>query len=767
MEILLRTLLAIAEFLAQAARAVAVTSAAFLDAGARVLRHLGAILLQPHRTVDSILTSRRIAAASAVLCAVGLPAGAIMCFAIAAVSNPFLTPKLAYAEQRDSAVEVIDSDGHWLGILPPASFADWSDGTYLPPDHAAAVPDTIPTVWRRCVVTLEDHNFDGISRWLGIDPLALVKSGFLTLTGHSRRGASTLYMQVVRELEGRTPSSSEAPGALLLRKLAEVFGANALVKMLDDRAAAARLVAMHTPLVIGTRDSRFGNPIYGIALAGEILFGRPVEALTIPQQAVLAAAIKVPVLMAPPGDTAGLTRARARWQRILVRADFCLATVLPKGSPLNQRSRSQLRNMPLPSPAIDPILAALLPRDKVSAWRIAVNPVRRVLYFARNTTRVAREQLDQHYGARDWRGLVTNVRLTVPAAANHDFESTIQAQLRRTGTRLDGLRMSFGYPYTDGAHAADAIAVTADRDDRIGLFYTSHPRLFWSWKTEMASTAKMIAAVILGRYDLPDHLYCHVGDDDSLGPADPHQCPAGGTWETARLAFARSDSNAIAWRLRQLPLADILNVANAFHLPSFGSTPASTALTRGTIEITPAHALEIADAISIGLSGQFSDALPPTILSDVSILQPDGHFGRIEPRSGFRIPAGTIAKLFTPKVSAFVRSVLSATSGSNGTLGGMQVTKQLLGGRLYAKTGTASASHFTYSLHILGTFSRGTRWTPFLLTVGTPNRQSPLGIRLVAGDLSPIANVEVQEALSTFKKPTFPETNGLSVDAGR
>src|SRR5439155_25496746 len=47
---------------------------------------------------------------------------------------------------------------------------------------------------------------------LGIDPVSVLKSGWQTLTGNRRRGASTLYMQVVRTLHGRSPSEREAYG---------------------------------------------------------------------------------------------------------------------------------------------------------------------------------------------------------------------------------------------------------------------------------------------------------------------------------------------------------------------------------------------------------------------------------------------------------------------------------------------------------------------------------------------------------------------------
>jgi membrane peptidoglycan carboxypeptidase len=239
--------------------------------------------------------------------------------------------------------------------VPPANFVDWSDGTVLAADHEALPIADIPPVWRTCIVFLEDREFDRVSRLLGIDPLAVLKSGWQTLTGDRRRGASTLYMQVVRTLRGRSPDQNEAVSELALRKAAELFGAHALVRSLSsgDPHAAERFVAMHLPFVIGAKGSGFGEPVHGIGLASRLLFGVPASSLSPEGQAILAAAVKVPVLMAPPTDSHGQALAEARWKRLKERADFCLRSV--PGLPPDEiaKMRGALAVMPLPVPRID------------------------------------------------------------------------------------------------------------------------------------------------------------------------------------------------------------------------------------------------------------------------------------------------------------------------------------------------------------------------------------------------------------------------------
>jgi len=714
-----------------------------------MVRRIASFLPQPGELARGVIRSRRGAAAAGILCLFGIPSLAMAFFLIAALSNPFLKQELGYAEERSSALEVYDAKRRWLGILPPADFSDWSNGSYLPPDHAAAVPTSIPPVWKKCVIALEDHNFDGVSRWLGIDPIAIVKSGFFTMTGDRRRGASTLYMQVVRELEGRSPSAEEAPGEVAFRKMAEIFGANALVRMIatDDREAAARLVAMHTPLVIGTSGSRFGDPIYGVELASQILYGRPIEALTVDEQAVLAAAIKVPILLAPPNNSSAQARAAARWARVRERADFCLRSVLPKGSPELVDARNRLQSEDQPRPVVDRALSDLLPRNRLAAWNIAVNPVRRARFFADVQLQVARAELDAMYPERRWRGRIASVRLSLSVDENSPFVRTVQGHLQSLQASMRGLSMPLSSRSPTGL-AANAISIVAHADGHVRLLYSSRPDLLWYWRTQMASTAKMVAAVALGRYDSPTTRYCHtdVANDDATGSI--RTCARPGSWITAQEAFARSDNEAIRWRLRQLPPRELRDLASSFLLPDFGTTPPATALTRGTIDLVPAQAMQIVEAISAGLSRHNMDIYRPTIIDELVVLDPNGKLHTLTQRQGTPISAEAVRKAFPAPVIQFVESVLAATSEPYGTLHSMQDLRISLGGRFYAKTGTESVAHKTQSLHIIGTFRSGRDWSTFLLTVGSPDARAPIGYGLSAGQFSAIARIGIKNTIS-------------------
>lgn len=714
------------------------------------VRRAASLLPQPSELARGVMRSRRGAAAAGILCLVGIPSLVIAFFLIAALSNPFLKQELGYAEERSSALEVYDAKGRWLGILPPADFSDWSNGDYLPPDHAAAVPTSTPPVWRKCVIALEDHNFDGVSRWLGIDPIAIVKSGFFTMNGDRRRGASTLYMQVVRELEGRSPSAEEAPGEVAFRKMAEIFGANALVRMIatDDRDAAARLVAMHTPLIIGTSGSRFGDPIYGVELASQILYGRPTEALTMDEQAVLAAAIKVPILLAPPNNPSAQARAAARWARVKERADFCLRSVLPRESPELVDARKRLQSEDQPRPVVDPALSDLLPRNRLAAWNIAVNPVRRARFFAGVQLQIARAELDSTYPDKRWRGRIASIRLSISVDDNSPFVRAVQGRLQSLQISMRGLSMPLDSD-SPTTLAANAISIVANTDGHIRLLYSSRPDLLWYWRTQMASTAKMVAAVALGRYDSPTTRYCHTDVANNDGMGSVRTCARPGSWVTAQEAFARSDNEAIRWRLRQLPTKELRDLATAFLLPDFGATPPATALTRGTIDLVPAQALQIAAAIGAGLSYKARDVYPPTIIDQITVLGQNGHLTIASANRRAPISEATIRKAFTLPVTRFVLSVLSGTSEPNGTLRSMQDVKTSLGGRLYAKTGTESVNHRTYSLHIIGAFQAGSAWSSFLVITGSPDNRTPMGYGLNASQMTSIARIGILKVATT------------------
>jgi membrane peptidoglycan carboxypeptidase len=674
---------------------------------------------------------------------IGLPVVVVALVVVAALSNPYFRTDLEYAHERSSAVELTDARGSWIGIIPPASFRDWSDGSVLSQDHAAVPVGKVPDSWRTCIVFLEDREFDGLSRAFGIDPLAVLKSGWHTMSGNRRRGASTLYMQVVRTLYGRTPGDHEATGELVFRKLSELLGASTLVRMMNDSdpGAAARFVGMHLPLVIGASGSSFGEPLHGIELASRILFGTPASELPLEKQAILAAAVKAPILLAPPGDAKAAAAAAARWKRTKERADYCLRHAFAATE--TEQALERLAALDLPKPVMDSALARLLPADPKEAWRIAVNPVRRSLYFVRHELGYLRKQLERVAGP-DWRGRVTSVQLTTAADASREFFTSISSTLPRLQSTMGGLSWNLA-PGSDAA-SADVVMACADHRGDIQRIFESRQGLFWNRKSPVGSIAKEVAAVALGSRSQPETQYCrapiHRVASASQGNVD--HCANSDSRISAREAFARSDSEAVHWALRHLANRPSLEkTAAVFALPAFADTPPETALALGTFEMTPAEMLRQQRAIGAGLAGESQDISAVGIVSRYSYLDADGKTQVRAVRQPAEISGVALNRLFTPNVKSFVSSALRATSGSNGTLAALSALKDRLGGHLYAKTGTVSVQGSTRDLHIAGTFLRNGKPWSFVVSVGTPVSSKPLGRNLTGGQLSPLAALAV------------------------
>lgn len=673
-------------------------------------------------------------------------------FVVCALANPFVREELDYAHERSSAAEVFDADGRWIGIVPPASFADWSDGSVLPPDHAAVSPISIPPVWRTCIAYLEDRTaFDGISSWLGFDPAALVKAGVQTVFFQRRRGASTLHMQVVRMLNGQSPSSHEPAGAVALRKVAELVGATALARMLHERdpELSERYIGMHLPLVIGAAGSGFGNSIYGVELAARILFGQSADVLPPEQQAILAAAVKTPVVLAPPGDDKGQTLALARWKRVEDRADYCLANAFAADSTEIADARQRLLNLPLPIPSLDPKIAALLPTDRREAWRIAVNPVRRSLYFAGAELRVAKAELDRAFGS-NWRGSLVAMDLTTSAADSRAFADEISSGLRRLQASVAGLSLDLSN--TGSVTAAQVVIALADDKGHLRRLYSSHEGLFLNRKTEIGSTAKMIAALVLSRHTIPTTPYCQAPIPGMAVAAidDKAVCQARSQWVSARDAFARSNSPAVNWALRHYSNhSEMEMTAAAFGLPPLGDVPPATALSFGVVELTPAEMLRMTEALGGVIAGDRAGDVPfPSVISDVAILGADGVTRSQPVEDGEPLRGGALRAVIPARAKPFLANVLAATSDPGGTLGSLSSLKAELGGTLFAKTGTVSVKGDTQAIQIAGIFIRAGRPWSFSVVIASPDREHPLGRKLLAGEFARLVPLLVRPLLS-------------------
>ena len=145
----------------------------------------------------------------------------------------------------------------------------------------------------------EDRWFD----WHpGVNPAALVRSAWSTFTGGRRQGGSTLTMQLARRLHGL--DTRHVPG-----KLAQI----GLAVWLELRHSKAEILEAYL------NTAPYGANIEGVEAASLIYFGKPAQALTMPEALTLAVIPQNPVKrIASRGQNAELQAARDRlwaiWQ---------------------------------------------------------------------------------------------------------------------------------------------------------------------------------------------------------------------------------------------------------------------------------------------------------------------------------------------------------------------------------------------------------------------------------------------------------------------
>lgn len=684
-------------------------------------------------TLKSVLFARRFAPSAFLMIAV------LLAFAVLAIGllNPFVRKELEYAHDRASMPAIFDSQGRFLGIYPPGRFADWSDGARLPADHSAVPLTDVPQIWRACLIQLEDRRFDGLSGLLGIDPFQIASSAWSTATGSRRRGASTLLMQVTRMLHDQHPDKSEPIGALALRKAAEIVGANALANLLKSRdaRAAERYLGMHLPLVVGTPGSRFGDPLFGVFLAGQILWGKLPEQLLPEEQAILAAAVKRPILIAPPGDREGHKKAQARWELAKRRAAFCLSA-LPDAERL-QAARKRLATMPLPAGHIDPELANALPKSPTLAWQIVVNPVRRARHFAKEALVLADREISATVEG-DWRGRLAAIYLTTDASDMAFFQRALAGGLDQVRTAASG-RLFGQIGSNDRNNGLRINIVLQDEAGNIRRHFSSHSDIFTS-RTPIASTAKIGAAVALGRLDRPTTNYCTTTGSVPVANM-PRACASDAPRISAATAFARSDNAAIFTAIegRKASRSSASQVAGilGFEVPGLAS---STSLTLGLAELTTAEQLRSIRAVAVALAHDNRDVGLPRLISALTLIDPRTGAGiRTSSAEAGSLAQESVRQLFPDAQSrAFFKAVLRAVSEPGGTLASIGNLAEAKKGELFAKTGTHSAAGQTKALTVTGIVIRNGRPWTFAISVSSPRNGAAIGQTLSASVIAPL-----------------------------
>ncbi len=156
----------------------------------------------------------------------------------------------------------------------------------------------IPKVMKQAVLAIEDSRFYSHS---GVDYRGLMRAGIANLGRVKSQGASTITMQVARNVY----LSSEKT---FTRKLYEVL----LTFKLEHLLSKDQILEIYMNQIF------LGNRAYGFAAAAEAYFGKPMKELTIAEAAMLAGLPKAPSAFNPISNPA---RARSRQLYIIERME--------------------------------------------------------------------------------------------------------------------------------------------------------------------------------------------------------------------------------------------------------------------------------------------------------------------------------------------------------------------------------------------------------------------------------------------------------------
>ncbi|MCL6450474.1 MAG: PBP1A family penicillin-binding protein [Acetobacteraceae bacterium] len=173
--------------------------------------------------------------------------------------------------------------------LPPVPVAEATrifdrDGELLArlfTQNRTTVPlSRIPTVLQQAVVAVEDSRF---YRHRGIDPWSLLRAAYHNLrAGRIVEGGSTITQQLARNL-------FLTPERTLGRKLHEAL----LTLRLERTYSKAQILELYLNQIY------FGHGAYGVEVASQTYFGKPVDRLDLAECALLAGLIRSPETYSP------------------------------------------------------------------------------------------------------------------------------------------------------------------------------------------------------------------------------------------------------------------------------------------------------------------------------------------------------------------------------------------------------------------------------------------------------------------------------------
>lgn len=734
-----------------------------------------------------------------------------------------LHEKLGYDAERWLATAIYDPKGSFVGTFDPRldSLRDvnYTDnaitlGDYVAnPDHKSIPVREVPEQYWRCLSYHEDRYLGGPLNPFGIDLLGVLKIPLTTITRSisARRpslgvGGSTLPMQFARVIYKTPPSPDESGIEKLKRKLREWWLAPVIYRELTrggDDTLLKQWAANHIWLAQRTG----GQPLHGVEVTSQVVFGKEAKDLTTAEQFVLASAVNKPIILLEGNDRLNAVRLD-RWRYITeVRARTCAEKLITDEAEQKQVvfELLALAGGP-PDPKVKPRLEAALERFAPDqALRAKANPTIRANVLLPAARFGIREEMKQSYGFR-WRDYVRGVTTTFDIGENLAFREKIDSELAALEAMWSS-RMDPAFtldPKRVGPDKAlpNVIVVAADANGRIVRYYEAGETAAYfgslparstatglydprAESRMIASTGKMLLAIAIANQgrDTADSLYV-----DPEAPTQGLETCARGTSRQSRkaiVAFACSLNAPLIKRgseLGQLPIKQLID-GFGFAMPpaaDLGGTPPSTAVVLGQIAGAPRRVHFLSSVILASLTGRGSNPVrPPTLISAFDYTQKGEHGAGIAADAR---PALVPASLIRPGAAALIRSLLEAPlcyEADGQSFGTLKSLSQWCAHRRsdlrlhFAKTGTSVASdpHATVDTWASGglQFANGAAYS-YVVLVGTGTASKPWARDLHAAQVAaPLLDVLLRDlaghARSYPRRDLLPSRKALTAGA--
>jgi hypothetical protein len=594
---------------------------------------------------------------------------------------------------RWSGVAVYDADQCFMGVVAGTreGLGDFSDGRVLPSDEKSLRVREVPEGYWRITVALEHGS---IGSWrtlpkLGVDILSLGQSVIDSITGPRLRGASTLPQLLAGSLQKFKHGSDEG---WFRRKVNELLDGAAIYSAYwhgEDNDAFRRLVADFLPHAQSTLSGR-GGAIYGIGIASQVLWGVRPENLSLAQQAVLAAAIKYPTLLAPRNDAPGRQRSADFFAKVKQRAIYGLRQAYGD-DPQLQDTIAEIEAMQLPEPRLCSALEKLLPEDPAKEFRIRFNPAVRAEYFAAEELAQAVAELREVAGP-EFRETVAGITLSTHARENMPFKRAVAARLARLDSKLSTspialTRVSASVERPIG----DVLFAAADEAGQLRLFYQVAERPVLGKPQATGSIAKILAALVRADAgDTPTARYCNKRIDDRLGNADGDKgtadCRSPHALYTAIETFRASKNLPVFHALRSVGEDRLLALLNLAGFQPYPATPLRTAIAFGMTVAAPANMMRLMTSVARGTRNEPATAKSPRMIAEIEWRQ-----GTVAPPNAESVAIDLSPYFRRASAAQYVKSVLSAPMQPGGTAHSLSKCQDA-GAWSLAKTGTDAAN---------------------------------------------------------------------------